>query len=158
MGRVKGRKRVGSGKESFRRKRETEGQKPTHKKEWGKASPRKPRDAKESNCSPPTDRWPASPRARAAPAILHPPVLLLSTASRAVGYPFGELGADVPAVSPPSALGTPSLLAWRGSRRSRKALGAVQALLSTDSHAPGFSRLFSAQTQNIAPYELLGRT
>ena len=111
MGRVKGRKLVASAKESFRRKRETEGKNPTNKKEWGKESPRKTRDAKESNCSPPTDRWPASPRARAAPAILHPPVLVLSTASCAVGYPFGELGPDVPAVSPPSALGTRSLLA-----------------------------------------------
>ena len=98
-------------RELKKEKRNGRGKKPTDKKEWGKESPRKPRDAKESNCSPPTDRWPASPRARAAPAILHPPVLLLSTASCAVGYPFGELGADVPAVSPPSALGTPSLLA-----------------------------------------------
>ena len=92
------------------------------KKQRANYSPRKTRHAKESSCSPPTDRCPASPRARAAPANLHPPVLLLSTASYAVGYPSGQWGSAVPAVSPPSALGTPSLLAGGPLRGAEKPL------------------------------------
>ena len=61
-----------------------------------------------NNCSPPTDPQPV-PEQRPPPAV--PPVHIPSIMSYGVGYPFGQLGSAVPAMSPPSFLCTPSPLA-----------------------------------------------
>jgi len=53
---------------------------------------------------------------------LPPQLLLLSTASYVMGSPFGQLGSAVPAVSPPSPLCTPDLLAGGAAGEAEKTL------------------------------------
>lgn len=74
----------------------------TRKKGGKNPNPRKTSDAKENNCSPPTDCCPASHQAGAAPAILNPQLA-------AMGYGM-SLGSAVLAVALPNLLGTASLL------------------------------------------------
>lgn len=67
-------------------------------------------------------------------------------------YPFDHLGSTFPAASPPSSLCTPSLLAGGlGGVRDRKDFACPQALLSSNENIT----VFSAQIQNIIPYELM---
>jgi len=75
-----------------------------------KYNPRNKSDANENNCSPPTNRCLASPRAAALCARL-PSSLLLSMKPYGVEHPFGQLGSAVLAVSPPNFWCTLSLLA-----------------------------------------------
>jgi len=59
-----------------------------------------------------------------------PQLLLLSMVSFSMGYPFGQLGSAVPAVSFRSLLATLHLTCCGGNIRKRKSLDALQALLS----------------------------
>ena len=88
-------------------------------------------------------------------SFFFPQLSMLSMMSYGLEYPFGQLGSAVPAVSPPSSLCTPSLLA--GGVRSRNGLDSVSALLSNNENIPELSTLFPAQIQNVAPYWLLCR-
>lgn len=63
--------------------------------------------------------------------------------------PLVSLG-PVPTVSPPK---LPQLPCWRGSTKTRKDLGSVQALLHNNNNIPILSILCSAHTQNTAPYQ-----
>ena len=158
MARVKGRKRVASGKESFRRERETEGKKTNKQERVGKRKPKKTKGCQRKQLLPtnrPTARQSPS---KGSPRHPPPPGFIAEHGLLCCGIPLWGAGGRCPRCVPCQRLGPPQPARWRGSRRSRKALGAGQALLSTNSHAPGFSRLFSAQTQNRAPDELLGRT
>lgn len=70
-----------------------------------------------------------------------------------MGYPFGQSGSPVLAVSAPSFLCNPSLLAGRGSRKGFDT--ASTALTRT---SVWYQHFFSSQIQSIAPYRLLWRT
>lgn len=48
------------------------------------------------------------------PPVHRPPCLMLSMRPQSVGYPLGQLGSAIPAVSPPKSLLTPSACSMAG--------------------------------------------
>jgi len=62
-----------------------------------------------------------------------------------VGYPFGQFGPAVPALSPLSLWPTLSLLTGRAERKKREGLDAVQALLSNSQNIGLLSMLLLSQ-------------
>ena len=84
-----------------------------------------------------------------------PSFLLLSMTSYGMGYPFGQLGSAVPAVSPPNLLPTPSLLTGRAEQQKEKASMLRRHCSATAKTRGCCQHCSGQQIQNTGPYGLL---